>query len=313
MDLKVEISKELIRNGYSELNDGRKVWDISNRSFLYMTPELVEAFLEVRQHPRYKQIIIDIEKELLKKNGSEFVKGLGDEPYNLIDMGCGDGSKAQVFLESLAGRGKIRFCPVGPNDVLVKLALGNVEKSGFANVDGYSPYVADLESLHEVAVKMKEGNYKKNVILLLGSILASFDIHSYLFNLTQSMSIGDRLIIGNGIRGGERFESLEVYKHPVFQKWLFPLIKTLGFEKNEVEYDARFANGRVECYYKVNVDKNLNFGEKEIEFKKGDEVVTAVLYKFYGPELEDFCKMYFREVELIRDSSNEYALVLCKK
>jgi uncharacterized SAM-dependent methyltransferase len=313
MELREAIFKELVRNGYSELSDGRKVWDISNRSLLYMTSELVADFLRVRQHPRYKQVIIDIEKDLLKKHGEDFVRSLGDEPYNLIDMGCGDGSKAMAFLESLRGRGKIRFCPVGLNDELVNLAFENVRKQNFRNVEDYEPYVADLESLHEVAEKMKSGKYKKNVILLLGSILASYDIHGYLFNLTQSMLVGDRLIIGNGIRRGERFESLEVYKHQVFQNWVFHLINGLGFAKSEVEYDARFANGRVECFYKLNVNRTLQVAGREIEFKKGDEVVVAVLYKFYGPELEDFCKMYFREADLVRDSDSEYALVLCKK
>ena len=115
MDLKVAIFKELVRKGYSELSDGRKVWDVANRSFLYMTSELVKSFLEVRQHPRYRQVIIDIEKDLLKKNSKDFVKGLKNEPYNLIDIGCGDGSKAKAFLEALGGEGKVRFCPFAPN------------------------------------------------------------------------------------------------------------------------------------------------------------------------------------------------------
>jgi uncharacterized SAM-dependent methyltransferase len=313
MELKEAIFSELVKKGYSELSDGRKVWDISNRSLLYMTKSLVEDFLKVRQHPRYSQIIIDIEKDLLKKHGEDFVRSLGEEPFNLIDMGCGDGDKAKAFLEALKGKGKVRFCPVGPNDELVKLASDNVKKGCFENVEDYEPYVADLESLHEVAAKMKNGKYKKNVILLLGSILASYDIHSYLFNLTQSMFVGDRLIIGNGIRRGERFESLEVYRHPVFQSWVSHLIKGLGFSQEEIEYDARFANGRVECFYKLKIDKTLQVGDRDIDFRKGDEVIVAVLYKFYGPELEDFCKMYFREADLVRDSDSEYALVLCKK
>jgi len=313
MEIKELLFKELMRNGYAERSDGRRVWDVADRCLLYKTDELAKAFLKLRAHPRYKATIINIEMELLESVAPKFIEKVGDEPCNLIDMGCGDGKKAKIFLRSLKGRGKIRFCPVNTNPTLVDLTLNNVKDGGFENVVDYMPIVADLKSLRDVIRKVKDETYQKNVIFLLGSLLASFDIHEYLFDLSNAMKKGDCLVIGNAIRTGDRFANVENYKHPLFEEWFFRLVEEMGFEEDEVEYDARFENGRVECFYKIKSDKKLSYDGKEFEFKEGDEIVVAILYKYYAQELEKYCKMYFREVELVKDKDEEQALICCIK
>ncbi len=313
MELKEVLFKELVKKGYSELKDGRKVWDVANRSILYMTPELVDSFLKLREHPRYQKTIVEIETELLKKNAEKLINGHISGPFNLIDLGCEDGSKAKTFIKALNGKTKVRFCSVNVSKKLASLALRNVEKENFSNVEGCKKIIADFSSLDEIASLARNGQYQKNVVLLLGSILASFDIHEYLFNLTQGMFKGDVLIIGNAIRTGERFTNLENYKDKLFKNWFDHLMRAMGFDDKEVSYDARFANGRLEGYYTINNGKKLSCGGKTFEFKKGDEIIAAILYKYYEKELEEFCKMYFREVELVKDEKSEYALVLCVK
>ena len=124
---------------------------------------------------------------------------------------------------------------------------------------------------------------------------------------------GDVLIIGNGIRKGERFVNIDNYKHPLFNEWLIHLMKELGFKENEVEYDARFTEKRIEGIYKTRVKKTIEVGKNKITLNNGDKIIVASLYKYYANELEEFCKMYFSDVELFKDKEEEYALVICKK
>ncbi len=304
--------KELVKKGYSEFK-GRRIWDIANRSFLYGNDELAKKFLEFRSFPRYKKTIVDIEVGLIKDNAGRFLSGLGEDAFNLIDMGCGDGSKAIELIRELDKSYKIRFCPIHINEYLINLALDNIKKEGFESVKEFKSYVSYLDSFDEVADLLRDKKYKRNVVLLLGSILASFEIHSYLFKMSQAMHSGDYLIIGNSIRTGERFSNLELYKSSVFENWFRPIIIELGFENNEVDYDARFENGRVELFFKVKVNKSLEHDGKKFYFKKGDEIVAAVLYKYYEYELKDFCRMYFRDVEIAVDVDNEHSLILCRK
>ena len=127
------------------------------------------------------------------------------------------------------------------------------------------------------------------------------------------MNKGDFLLIGNGVRKGERLVSLKTYKEDIFNKWFFNLIKNLGFNEEEVEYDARFANDRVEMFYKIKTDKVVNSKNLKVDFKKGDEILTATLYKYYSEEFEKFCKLYFSDLEIKEDKTGGYALVFCKK
>jgi uncharacterized SAM-dependent methyltransferase len=173
MDMKGRLFKQLIKKGYSEVGD-RKVWDLSNRSFMYMSDELAKKFLEFRNFPRYKKTIVDIESDLIKKSAEKFLTDKKGESCNLIDMGCGDGSKAKAFINSLSNDCKLRYCPVSVSQHLVDLALKNIKESNIVNVQEYEPYVADLESLGEVVNYMRKEPYSKSVVLLFGSILASF-------------------------------------------------------------------------------------------------------------------------------------------
>lgn len=312
MNLKESLIKEMVKRGYHEHKSGKKTWEAANRSLLYVKPTQAKAFLNLTAHPRYKKTVIDIETDLLNKHAKKFMDNVR-EPFNLIDMGCADGTKSKAFIQGLQNTGKMRYMPVNLNEYLVDLTLKEIKKSKFPNVTEYKPKTASLESLDEVASIAKNNTYKKNVILLLGSVLASYDIHAYLFNLSQAMFKGDRLIIGNAIRTGQRFQNIKNYKHPAFQTWLGHTVKELGLKDNEVTYDARFANGRVEIFYTLTKDKKLTSKKHAIELKKGDEIIVGILYKYYQKELLKFCKMYFREVQLVTDPEKEYALVLCKK
>lgn len=303
--------KELIKNGHS-VENGVNIWDISNRSFRYINKEMAEAYLKLRQHPRYKKTVTEIEISLLKENAVDFIRCMEECYFNLIEMGCTDGEKARIIIKELPH--EFRYCPVNVNEYLVKLSLEEIKKENFPNVIEYAPRITkDFQSIGEVGAALRNNKYQKNVFLILGSLISSFDINDYLFNLSQTMLPGDLLLIGNGIRKGERFANLQTYQNPLFNDWLIYLMRELGFKDSEVEYNARFAHNRLEAYYKIKINKTIEHENKRIEIKKGDEIIVAFQYKLYAKELRDFCDMYFDEVTLVHDPEEEYALVMCKK
>ncbi|MDP4039804.1 MAG: L-histidine N(alpha)-methyltransferase [Candidatus Pacearchaeota archaeon] len=305
---------ELVKNGVSE--KGRNyVWDIARRKFLYMTPELADSFLELKNYGVYKSQIIDREVSLIKMCAKTIANNIGNEPFNLVDIFCGDGTKAIELLKLIPKNLKIRYCPVNVCCYLADKAIENVKNAGFENVVDYKKVLADCDgrTLRDLEQGLKEGDYRRNVILLLGTILASYDINDYLFELSQEMSSEDYLIIGNGIRTGERLAGIEKYGHEKMSSWFMHLMRYLGFNNNDVEYNARFGNSRVEMYYKLKVDKVIKREGKEVTLRAGDEVLVAILYKYFEEELKKFCSMYFSNVEIVTDEDKGYALVMCKK
>jgi len=164
---------------------------------------------------------------------------------------------------------------------------------------------------------LRSGEFEHNIVLLLGETISHYDIHDLLFKLSEGMGLGDILVIGNGIRTGEqRFVEIEKYKVPLFNDWFIHIVNGLGLEKEDVKYEARFADSRLnrlEAYYKILKDKTVSYKSKQINFKVGDEVVVAVQYKYFEKEFKDICSLYFKNVEIVKDKDNEYALMICKK
>lgn len=313
MDIKGRIIAELVKNGYAESN-GNRIWNLANRSFLQLTPEMSQAFLDLIKYKPYRENVFNVEVRLFRENLQDFIKHINQEQqFNLIDIGCGDGSKAKELIRALKGKPKIRYCPVSADTYMINIAIANVNQGGFENIAEFLPQVLDYGNLGEISRIIRTKEFRKNVILLHGSILASYEINDYLFNLKNSMSSEDYIIIGNSIRKGERLVGLEKYKDPVFRNWFMHLLKNLGFGEDEVEYDARFNEMRIEGFFKLKKSKKIKYDGKEIEFRKGDEILVAVLYKYYLEELEKFFKMYFSSVKIVKDPEDEYMIALCKK
>jgi uncharacterized SAM-dependent methyltransferase len=311
-NIKDEIFNELVKNGYSKSGDN-KTWDISQRRFLYATPDLAKSFLNLKKLERYNTNILGRELELIKNNASKFFKEVGNsQHFNLIDLGCGDGNKAKLFVGYLRKDLKMRYCAVNVSDYLVNLALNNVIAADFENVIDYKKHIADFDDLEKVSNSLRSKDYPRNVILLLGSILASYEINDYLFKLSNSMKKGDYLVIGNSMRVEKKLSNLKSYKSKYFEKWFSHIIKELGLKPDEVRYDARFGNARVEMFYKLKKDKTLKHKGMLVDFKKGDEILIAKLFKYYESELNKFCKMYFSKVEISKHPDG-YALIVCER
>lgn len=307
-----QILRELMKNGYS-LNGNNKTWEVNDPKFLYMTDVLGEGFLTLQQYDILRAKVTDIERSLIEKHAQVFVNSAGMKSFNLIDLGCGDGTQALTFLKAINGNFKIRYCPFDVNSGFVKKASDTIKKAKLKNVVDVKPFVEEFSRLYEVTGMLRNNEFQHNVILLLGNTLAHYEINDFLFRLGRRTLHGDFVIIGNGIRTGERFVSIDKYKDKHFDDWLSLFMKEVGFKGNEIKYNARFANSRLEFFYTLLADKGLSVDGKALKFKRGDEIVVSMLYKYYEKELNKFCKMYFNNVKLVKDPKSEYALVFCKK
>ena len=96
-------------------------------------------------------------------------------------------------------------------------------------------------------------------------------------------------------------------------KFLIKVIEQIGLSRGDVRYDVRFKNSRVEMFYTANKDKSVKHLNKQINFKKGDVILTAISYKYAKPELKKILGKFFSEVKIYTDPKETYALALCKR
>jgi len=312
MEVNEIIFKELIKRGYS-IRGGTRVWDISDSKLWFLTPELSKGFVKVRgELPIYKRHIIEPELNLLKENAKKISEMAGPEKFNLIDMGCGTGGRADILIKNMPSGVKLKYCPVAMNSYFIDSSIEKI-KSLSDKVVSVKSFISDFSDFDDMIGVVKGGEFQRNVVMMLGSRISHYEINEILFRLSSGMFKGDILVVGNGIRSGEkRFVELDKYKSPLFNEWFINIMRGLGFKDEDVEYDARFENYRVEGFYRIKNDKTIDHKGRKIQFRKGDEVVVAVQYKFFENELKDFFKMYFCDVEVVK-SESEYALFICTK
>ncbi len=306
------IFKELIKRGYS-LEGNTRIWNLADSKLWYITPSQAQAFLDLEQSKDYQKEVIQKEVDLIKDNIDEITSEIKDKPLNIVDLGCGDGKKAVLVLGYLKDTTKLRYCPIDISSYMVEKAIAKMKNMNIKEVVKLQWNISDFENLENVTPLLRYGEYKDNLILLLGNTLGNFEIHELLYEIRSSMKDNDLLLIGNGLDNRKSDEIIKAYQNTQIDNWLVKILTQLGLKKENLLYGVRFKNSRVEEYYSIKSDVEISFLGRTVRFNKGDQIITAVSYKYKKDDFMAFLKMYFSTVSLFVSKDESYALALCKK
>jgi len=307
------IFRELIKRGYS-LEGNTRIWNIADSKLWYLTPDQAQAFLNLEKSKDYRKDIIQKEIDLINQNLPEILKKFGDGALNLIDLGCGDGKKAVLFIETLKEKTKLRYCPIDISSYMVEKAISRVSKLNVDEIVKFQWNISDFENIENVSNLLRYKDYKKHFFLLLGNTLGNFEINELLYEIRSAMEWDDVLLIGNGLVNTKNSdEVLKAYNNKFLDELLIKTLTQIGLKKENLEYGARLKNQRIEMYYTIKKDCSIKFLEKEVMFNKGDQIIVAVSYHYNKEDFISFMKMYFGKVDFYISKDESYALVLCKK
>ena len=305
------IFKELIKRGYS-LEGNTRVWNIADSKLWYLTPEQAQAFLDLERSEDYNREIIQKEIDLINKNMDKILREVGDGPLNIIDLGCGDGKKAVIFIEHLKKKTKIRYCPIDISSYMVEKAINRISKMDVDEIVKFQWNISDFENIENIANLLRRKDFKKNFFLLLGNTLGNFEINELMYEIRSAMDWDDVLLIGNGLSTKNTEALLKSYTNKEVNNFLIKIPLQLGLEERDVKFGTRFQNSRVELYYTLNRDKEVKFQNKKVNFNKGDQIIVAVSYHYKEKDFVNFMKMYFKNVKIYPYKDGSYVLALCK-
>ena len=306
------IFKELIKRGYS-LEGKTRVWNIADSKLWYLTKDQAKAFLDLEQAKDYQKNVIQKEIDLIELHITNILKEVGNMPINIIDLGCGDGKKAVLFIRYLGNKARIRYCPIDISNYMIERALENIRALNVGEVVEFQWNVSDFDNLGNIASLLRRGKFKNNFILLLGNTLGNFEINELLYSVRSSMSDGDFLLIGNGLDNRKRDEILSAYSNNFLDDLLSKTLEQIGIKKDDIEYGARFKNSRVEMFYTIKRDFSIAFLNKKVDFAKGDQIIVASSYKYDEDKFRSYMKLYFDNVKVYITKDKSYALALCRK
>ena len=160
------IFKELIKRGYS-LEGNTRIWNIADSKLWYLKPNQAQAFLDLEGSKNYQKEIIQKEIDLINDYMSLILSSIRGDNLNLVDIGCGDGKKAELFINKLKGNVKIRYCPIDISSYMVEKALEKIKKTDVEEVVKFQWNISDFENLENIAELLRYKTFKKNFLLLL--------------------------------------------------------------------------------------------------------------------------------------------------
>jgi len=306
------IFKELLKRGYS-LEGNTRIWNLADSKLWYITPGQAQAFLDLEQSEDYQKDVIQKEIDLIEKHINEITYTIKDKPINIVDLGCGDGKKASIFLSYLKDTAKLRYCPIDISSYMVEKAIEKMSKTKVKEIIKLQWNISDFENLENITPLLRYGEYKDNFILLLGNTLGNFEIHEFLYGVRSAMKDNDFLLIGNGLDNRQSGEILKAYNNKFLDNMLSKTITQVGLKKENLTYGARFRNSRIEMYYTIIRETVVSFLGRTVTFNVGDQIIVAVSYKYTRDDFMSFLKMYFADVNLFISKDGSYALALCKK
>lgn len=304
--------KELIKRGYS-LEGNTRIWNIADSKLWYLESDQAQAFLNLESSKVYQKEVIQKEIDLVTEGVEDIISRLANENLNIIDLGCGDGKKAAILIKPLKGKIKLRYCPVDISSYMVEKAISEINEIGAGEVIEFQWNISDFENVENISILLRQGEFKKNLFLLLGNTLGNFEINELLYEIRSAMKGDDFLLIGNGLDNSKPEEILKSYDTEEVNKFLIHIPIKLGLKSEDVDLGTRFKNSRVELYYTLNKDKSIIFQGKEVKFNKGDQILVSVSYKYTKEDFASFLNLYFDDVTIKTSEDGSYALALCKK
>ncbi len=306
------IFRELIKRGYS-LEGNTRIWNIADSKLWYLTPEQAQSYLDLEDEEEYKKKVTSKEIDLINSNAKEILEKFGNEPINIIDIGCGDGRKASMLIEKFKGS-EIRYCPIDISSYMVNKAIERVNKANTVDeVVEFQWNISDFENIKNISTLLRQGKYKKNIFLLLGNTLGNFEINELLYEIRSSMKGGDVLLIGNGLDYRKPEEILTSYDSEYFNKFSIHPLLQLGLKKEDLKFGVRFKNSRIESFYTIKKAKEISFLGRSLKLEVGDQVVVIVSYKYNKEDFSSFMNLYFDDVTVKVSKDESYAIALCKK
>ena len=306
------IFKELIKRGYS-LDGNTRIWNIADSKLWYLKPEQAQAYLDLENSEDYKKDVIQKEIDLINNNMEFIIQKIKGENLNLVDLGCGDGKKAVLFIDKLKGSIRMRYCPNDISDYMVERALTKIRQTDVEEVVKFQWNISDFENIENISNLLRVGDFKKNFFLLLGNTLGNFEINELLYEIRSSMKGGDYLLVGNGLDNRHQEEIIKSYNSEEVNDFLKHIPLQIGLNEEDIRLGVRFRNSRVELYYTILNDKTIEFQDKKIHFAEGDQILVSVSYKYTKEDFMSFMKLYFDDVEMWTSKDKSYALALCKK
>ena len=152
-----------------------------------------KIFQQIMQMPEY--YLTNCEFEILDQYKADFLRIFGNEHFELIELGAGDGMKTKLLLVHFVGqRTDFSYCPIDISGHILSALEADVHLR-WPGLD-IRPLKGDYFEMLDV---MRRKSKHRKVLLFMGANIGNLEVvatKSFLRELHQHMDAGDLLVIG---------------------------------------------------------------------------------------------------------------------
>ncbi|QIA08978.1 L-histidine N(alpha)-methyltransferase [Draconibacterium halophilum] len=259
-------------------------------------------FQDIMQMPEY--YLTDCEQEILSLYKDEITNHFnnGSSPFDLIELGAGDGSKTKTILKHMVSQSvKFNYQPFD----ISKLTNNELEQS-LNNELPELPVFPKTGDFFQLLKKQNGHAAIRKVILFLGSNIGNFsddELHLFFTRLKEFTSPGDKLFIGFDLKKSPKiirkaYDDPHGHTRKFNLNLLHRLNNELGADFNidkfeqHTEYDP--ASGEVKSYL-ISMEEQVVYIKalkEQYELKQWEPIFMELSRKFDAESLENLAKEY---------------------
>lgn len=249
------------------------------------------------------------EYQILKDNKKELKESFltGIMPFNLIELGAGDGTKTKVIVKHLLEEGaEFNYLPVDiSSNVLEKLESDFLSEFSNLHID------SKVGDYFHVLQNLRSENKLREVVLFLGSNIGNFkeeDAIKFLKEIGKNLSEGDKLLIGFDLKKDPQV-ILKAYndKEGVTRQFNLNLLERINEELGgnfELEnfmhypvYDPYTGQARSYIVSLKDQEVYIEEVEKSFSFKSWEPIFVEVSQKYTLSDIERIASLSGFKIE----------------
>jgi len=248
------------------------------------------------------------EFEILRAHADEILASMDGHPFNLVDLGAGDGRKTEVLLERAEALGlPVRFTPI---DISEGAMRGLVEK-----VRARHPHmeVAGLVSEYFDGIDWLRQNdsSRRNLVLFLGSNIGNFprpQARAFLRRLWSVTGGKDRVLVGADLKKDievllAAYNDSQGVTASFNKNLLVRINRELGadFDLEQFRHYSTYNvfNGAMESYLVSLAQQTVYISalQLSIDFKPWEPIHTEYSYKYLRTDVEALARDTGHQIE----------------
>ena len=250
--------------------------------------------------------LTNLEFEIFRSHGVDLLKHAFDSPFNLIDLGAGDGRKTTVLLEQCLSHGaNVRYVPID-------ISAGAMRNLCQSMRDRFPDLpIGGLVSEYFNGIRwLGEQSGRRNIVLFLGSNIGNFNrpqARGFLRQLWNALNDGDLLLAGFDLKK-DIDTLLDAYNDPQGVTSAFNL-NLLTRLNRELDADFNLDNfrhygtynalsGAMESYLVSQTQQQVNIKalSSTFSFEPWEPIQTEYSFKYLESDITDLASVAGFEV-----------------